>query len=90
MNWREREKRIRLCNILYGVGVLLTISVYVAAAMLVASGQELFGYILLVLALLLAIGTGTAQVYGSVLTSDQIYEDAGMVPPRKRGKNKRK
>ena len=88
MTTKERERKIERLERLYVVGLLLTCLAFASAAIILSMDRLLLGYIMLGASLLIAIGAGTAQVHAAVLTSDQIYIDQGMVPPRYRSKHK--
>ena len=82
MNHRERAKKIELYGLLYIVGLISTLASYVTGALLLGAGLNIAGTICLGLAIALALGAASCQVYASVLESDQIYIDSGMTPPR--------
>ena len=80
---KDRNKRIRILELIYQIGLVVTVVLFTLAACLVSGVNVVAGYWLLGLSIVAAAGSGAAQVYASVLTSDQIYEDHGMTPPRK-------
>ena len=88
MTTKERERKIERLERLYVVGLVLTCLAFASAGILLSLDRLLLGYIMLGSSLLIALVAGTAQVHAAVLTSDQIYIDQGMVPPRYRSKHK--
>lgn len=86
MTRQEREKRIDTCERYYFIGVVACLLAFMGAALCLFIELNVLGYILLGLSVVIAAAAGGAQVYGSILESDQIYIDHGMTPPRYRSK----
>lgn len=86
-NVKNLEGKMRICNILYPVGVITGI-LSLFAGYIVYSINPVWGVFLCCLAIVFALIAGTAQVMESYLHAEDLYRITGRRPRKKKGTRK--
>jgi hypothetical protein len=81
-NVKDLQKKMRICELIYPIGVVACLLAFFMGALFIESNQ-VTGIILLAIAVLLALIAGAAQVIGSLLYAEDLYRITGRRPKKK-------
>ena len=81
-NVRDLQKKMRICNILYPIGLLSGMSSLLAGYIVIQTSYG-WGIFLCCLAVVFALIAGTAQVMESYLYAEDLYRITGRRPKKK-------
>lgn len=85
-NVKDLQKKIRICEIAYDIGLVLSFSTLFAGYVVYYLLSSGWGLVLCCLAVFLALITGTAQIMESLLHVEDMYRITGHRPRNKKKK----
>lgn len=86
-NVKDLQKKIRICEIVYDIGLVLSFSTLFAGYVVYYLLDSGWGPVLCCLAVFLALITGTAQVLEALLNAEDMYRITGRRPGNKKKKH---
>ena len=85
-NVKDLQKKIRICEIIYDVGLVLSFSTLFAGYVVYYLLSSGWGPVLCCFAVFLALVTGTAQILEAFLNAEDMYRITGRRPRNKKKK----
>lgn len=85
-NVKDLQKKIRTCEVIHTVGLVLSFSTLFAGYVVYYLLSSGWGLALCCLAVVFALITGTAQVLGTYLEAEDMYRITGRRPKNKKKK----